>query len=707
MKRKSRRKRRQNRRKIIFLIAAVIVLGSITIGIALHRIVSESKENTAKSPEELLVEYMDHIPKQEYEEMYAMIDIEASNYISQEDFIKRNSAIYEGIEVQNMIVDSVVYDAEQNKVTYQTSFDTIAGNISFENSALFVKGEDGYRLVWYDDLIFPKLQSTDRVRVATTQARRGEVLDRNGQVLAGWGTASSVGIVPGKLADRESAIQRMAELLEITPEAIEKKLSAQWVRDDYFVPIKTIPKVEEIQLMSLNPDEEVLREQERHEKLLEIPGVVISDIEVREYPLGEAAAHLVGYVQNVTAEDLEKHAGEGYTADSVIGRSGMEGLFETELKGQNGYRIYIVDSQGNEKEELACVVVQHGQNVKLTIDANLQRSLYEQFKEDKSCSVAINPYTGEVLALVSTPSYDNNNFIMGMSNEQWADLNEDENQPLYNRFRQAWCPGSTFKPVTAAIGLRSGAIDPAEDYGNVGSSWQKDSSWGSYYVTTLHTYEPVVLENALIYSDNIYFAKAALKIGAEELGSSLTELGFNDVLPFEIAMAKSQYSNTENIETEIQLADSGYGQGQILVNPLHLACVYSAFCNEGNVIKPYLVYQQEVKTEYWIPGVFSSEVTNRVLEGLKNVVNDPNGTGYAAHRDDIALGGKTGTAEIKASKNDTSGTELGWFAIFTTDSTTRNPIMIISMVEDVKGRGGSGYVVKKDRQVLEEWFNRN
>lgn len=707
MKRKSRRNRRQNRRKIIFLIAAVIVSGSITIGIALHRIVSESKENAAKSQGELLVEYMDHIPKQEYEEMYAMIDIEASNYISQEDFIKRNSAIYEGIEVQNMIVDSVIYDAEQNKVTYQTSFDTIAGNISFENSVLFVKGEDGYRLVWYDDLIFPKLQSTDRVRVATTQARRGEVLDRNGQVLAGWGTASSVGIVPGKLVDRESAIQRMAELLEITPEAIEKKLSAQWVKDDYFVPIKTIPKVEEIQLMSLNPDEEVLREQERHENLLEIPGVVISDIEVREYPLGEAAAHLVGYVQNVTAEDLEKHAGEGYTADSVIGRSGMEGLFETELKGQNGYRIYIVDSQGNEKEELACLVVQHGQNVKLTIDANLQRSLYEQFKEDKSCSVAINPYTGEVLALVSTPSYDNNAFIMGMSNEQWADLNEDENQPLYNRFRQTWCPGSTFKPVTAAIGLRSGAIDPAEDYGNVGFSWQKDSSWGSYYVTTLHTYEPVVLENALIYSDNIYFAKAALKIGAEELGSSLTDLGFNDVLPFEITMAKSQYSNTENIETEIQLADSGYGQGEVLVNPLHLACVYSAFCNEGNVIKPFLVYQQEVNAEYWIPGVFSSEVSNRVLEGLKKVVNDPNGTGYAAHRDDIVLGGKTGTAEIKTSKDDTSGTELGWFAIFTTDSTIENPIMIISMVEDVKGRGGSGYVVKKDRQVLEEWFNRN
>lgn len=137
---------------------------------------------------------------------------------------------------------------------------------------------------------------------------------------------------------------------------------------------------------------------------------------------------------------------------------------------------------------------------------------------------------------------------------------------------------------------------------------------GSYHVTTLHAYEPIILENALIYSDNIYFAKAALKIGSDELESSLARLGFNEELPFEIKMAESQYSNTEEIETEIQLADSGYGQGQVLVNPLHMACIYSAFCNEGNVIKPYLVYQKDAVAEYWIPGAFSNETASRVLE---------------------------------------------------------------------------------------------
>ena len=700
---KSRHKRKKSR--LLWIAIAVIGMAAITVAVCVAGMFK--KEDVWKTPEELLVEYMNHIPAQEYEQMYAMLHIEASGNVSQEDFIKRNSAIYEGIEIQNMAVEIIAYDEEQLTVTYQTSFDTVAGEISFENEAFFLEGEDGYKLVWDNSLIFPNLASTDKVRVSTTQANRGEILDRNGRVLAGKGNASSVGIVPGKLENREEAIAKIAELLETTPEVIEKKLSAQWVKDDSFVPIKTIPRVEEIELLKVEPNEDVLKEKERHESLLAIPGVMISDVEVREYPLGEAAAHLVGYVQSVTAEDLEEHAGEGYTANSVIGRSGMEGLFEKELKGQNGCRIYIVNSEGKEKEELACILVQHGQDIKLTIDASLQIALYEQFQEDKSCSVAMNPYTGEVLALVSTPSYDNNDFIMGLSSEQWTALNDDEDKPMYNRFRQVWCPGSTFKPVTAAVGLESGAIDPNEDYGNVGLSWQKDASWGSYYVTTLHAYEPVILENALIYSDNIYFAKAALKIGYEEMESSLTQLGFNAELPFEIKMAKSQYSNSESIETEIQLADSGYGQGQVLVNPLHLACIYSAFCNEGNIIKPYLVYQNEVSAEYWISGAFSSETASRVLEGTKKVVNDSHGTGYAAHRDDIVLAGKTGTAEIKASKDDTSGTELGWFAVFTAEKTVERPILIISMVEDVKGRGGSGNVVKKDSLVLEEWFSSN
>ncbi|MCI8992434.1 MAG: penicillin-binding transpeptidase domain-containing protein [Eubacterium sp.] len=726
---KQSRRRRKKSGKFIWSI--VSILTAATLGAAICIWFFGEKGGDEDGPDESLLAYMNCIQERNYEEMYQMLDIEASGNIGKEDFIKRNSAIYENMEIQNMEitvsagdktsssgeafvpdavlqnVDASGYKGKVYTVQYQTSFDTAAGNVSFANEAYFLKKEDGYRLVWKDSLIHPGLASTDRIRISTAQAKRGEIRDRNGRVLAGTGTASSVGIVPGKLESKEEAIAQAANLLGTEPAEIEKKLSAAWVKEDSFVPVKTVKKVEEMELMSLESDAEILQEHERQQQLLEIPGVMISDTEVRAYPLGAAAAHLVGYVQSVTAEDLEEHAGEGYTANSVIGRSGAEGLFESRLKGQDGCRIYIVDSAGNEKEELACRIAQDGENINLTIDSELQKVLYEQFREDKSCSAALNPYTGEVLALVSTPSYDNNDFIMGLSNEKWTTLNEDENKPMYNRFRQAWCPGSTFKPVTAAIGLESGAIDPNEDYGNTGLSWQKDASWGSYHVTTLHTYEPVVLENALIYSDNIYFAKAALNIGAEEMKESLLKLGFQEELPFEIVMSKSQYSNTENIETEIQLADSGYGQGQILINPLHMACIYTAFCNKGNVVKPYLIYSQEAKQEYWIPNAFSENTANLVLEGIKKVINDPHGTGYAAHREDVLLAGKTGTAEIKASQDDTSGTELGWFAVFTAENTAEKPILIVSMTEDVKERGGSGYVVEKDKEVLESWFSRN
>ena len=702
MNRRNRRRRKGKSNKIKWAVGVFLTM--LLLCAILYMTAHFLLWNQGNSPEEVLISYMNCISEQKYNEMYEMIDVQNSGNISQEDFVQRNSAIYEGIEVRNMKIQITEYKEAERTVYYESSFDTIAGSVSFENEAVFTSDKDGYKLVWHDSLIFPELSADDKVRISTTQAERGQILDRNEKVLAGKGTVSSVGIIPGKLEDRDQSIQEIANLLEITKENIEDKLSANWVKDDSFVPIKTVPKVDELNLTSLAPDTEMLQENERQQKLLDISGVMISDEEVRSYPLGEAAAHLIGYVQNVTAEDLEKHPGEGYSSNSVIGRSGAESLYETELKGKDGYKIYIVDSEGNEIATITETLKEDGKDIRLTIDSDLQKELYEQFKADRGCSVAMNPYTGEVLALVSTPSYDNNDFILGMSDETWTALNEDENQPLYNRFRQVWCPGSTFKPVIAAIGLKTGTLDPNEDFGNEGLSWQKDSSWGSYEVTTLHEYEPVIMKNALIYSDNIYFAKAALKIGADNLMNSLDEIGFNQEVPFEITMAESQYSNTDRIETEIQLADSGYGQGQILVNPLHLASIYTSFLNEGNIIQPYLQYSDNPAGKIWIKEAFSSETVSQVMEGLTGVVNDPNGTGYAAHRDDILFAGKTGTAELKESQEDTSGTEIGWFAVFTADKNVETPILMLSMVENVKGIGGSGYVVSKDKAVLDQYF---
>ena len=155
---KSRHKRKKSR--LLWIAIAVIGMAAVISAVCVAGML-ETKENAWRTPEELLVEYMYHIPKKEYEEMYAMLHVEASGSISQEDFIKRNSAIYEGIEVQNMAVRIIAYDEEQMTVTYQTSFDTVAGTISFENEAFFLKDEEGYKLVWDDSMILRNLTSTD------------------------------------------------------------------------------------------------------------------------------------------------------------------------------------------------------------------------------------------------------------------------------------------------------------------------------------------------------------------------------------------------------------------------------------------------------------------------------------------------------------------------------------------------------------------
>ena len=679
------------RKKIIGTMAAILIL--LIVGAV--AVVLVRRPFDAGKPDELLADYFACIEKGAYDKMYGMLDEESKANISKKDFVTRNQKIYEGIEAKNVKIS--VKDAKKTdggeKVSYLASMDSVAGKIEFENQAMCTRDSyfDEFKLSWDDSLIFPDMKDTDKVSVSTSQAVRGQILDRNGNMLAGPGTAPSVGLVPGKMSEnKEADIAQLAGLLGMTEEEINSQLSAAWVTPDSFVPLKT-----------LNSQQS----QELTEQLLTIAGVLINDTEVRTYPLGEKAAHLIGYVQSVTAEDLEEHKGEGYTSSSVIGKSGIEGLYEKELKGENGVKISIMTEDGVEKNVVASVDKQDGENIRLTIDSDLQGLVYDQFREDKSCSVAMNPFTGEVLALVSTPAYDDNEFILGMSGERWDQLNNDENKPLYNRFRQVWCPGSSFKPITAGIGLTTGTINPDEDYGSEGLSWQKDESWGDYHVTTLHEYSPVNLENALIYSDNIYFAKAALNIGADNLMKSLKLLGFGQELPFEIKMSESLYANDGGtIDSEIQLADSGYGQGQILINPLHLATLYTSILNDGNVIRPYLTYSETPKSEVWISQAFSSDAASRVKTALEKVVNTPEGTGYGAHREDIALAGKTGTAEIKADQNDTTGTELGWFGVFTEDAAAQKPVLLMSMVEDVKDRGGSGYVVDKSAAILQGYL---
>ena len=421
----------------------------------------------------------------------------------------------------------------------------------------------------------------------------------------------------------------------------------------------------------------------------------------REYPYKDITAHITGYVQGITAEELESKAEKGYNAHSIIGKTGLEQVYEERLKGKDGLKIYIEDNNGNIVKTIAETKGNDGEDIKLTIDINLQTKLYEKIKNDKGFFVVMNPQTGEILALVSTPSYDPNKFVTGMTNDEWNSISTNEAKPLFTRFISTWCPGSTFKPITGAIGLTTENLSEDDEFNYSGLAWQKDSSWGDHKITTLTAYSGKKnLKNALIHSDNIYFAQAALKIGEKIFTEGLDKIKFNEDIDFELDTNKSTYSNSERIEREATLADSGYGQGQLLVNPIHMASIYSAFVNEGNMVKPYIEYKENREKEYLVKNAFSKEAANIIREDLIQVVESPTGTAHDLKVNGVKLAGKTGTAELKASKEE-KGKTLGWFNCFTVDEELDKSMLIVSMVEDGGSNGGSRYLKKIIRTLFE------
>lgn len=676
----------KNKKIIIPIIIFLMILVASGIAIGIHF----TNKNNEKNAKEILISYIKLINNKQYEKMYEQITKEAKQKIKLDDFIARNRNIYEGIDATEIKIEIQNCKKENGKfnIDYKQKMYTSAGEVEFNNNAILEKQEKEYKINWSSKLIFPDLGDNDKVRVESIKAKRGEITDRNEIPLAKNGKIASVGIVPGKLSEnKEEDLNKISELIGVSKDYIKEQLEKSYVKEDTFVPIKKIS----------NSNNEL------KEKLLQISGILINKVDGREYTLGKEAGHLIGYVQEINSEELEKNQGKGYNTNSIIGKSGLELSYEDTLKGIDGTEIYIVDENNNKKTEIVKQDKKDGQNIKLTIDSELQTKIYQQMKDDKGFFVVMKPKTGELLALVSTPTYDSNDFTVGMSTKQWEALNTDIAKPLYNRFTQKYCPGSTFKPVIGAIGLNTSKVQAMEDYGYIGTSWQKDNSWGDYKITTLTNYSGSKnLLNGMIYSDNIYFAQTALKIGERTLTENLNKIGFNEQLDFSLNLAKSQYAinNGTEIKGETKLADTGYGQGNVLVNPIHMASIYSSFYNNGNMIKPVLIANDK-KVEVWKNSVFTTETANTIKDALIQVVENPKGTANDMKINGLTIAGKTGTAELKKSSDDTESGTLGWFNCFTLNNDD-DDILIISMVENVQNNsdGGSHYLIKKIRNSI-------
>ncbi|HAQ1434870.1 TPA: penicillin-binding transpeptidase domain-containing protein [Enterococcus faecium] len=664
-----------------YIAGAVILIAAAGGGYFYYQHYQETQ--AVEAGEKTVEQFVQALNKGDYNKAAEMTSKKAANKsaLSEKEILDKYQNIYGAADVKGLQISNLKVDKKDDS-TYSFSYKAKMNTSLGELKDLSYKGtldrNDGQTTInWQPNLVFPEMEGNDKVSLTTQEAARGNIIDRNGEPLATTGKLKQLGVVPSKLGDggeKTANIKAIASSFDLTEDAINQAISQSWVQPDYFVPLKIID--------GATP---------------ELPaGATIQEVDGRYYPLGEAAAQLIGYVGDITAEDIDKNP--ELSSNGKIGRSGLEMAFDKDLRGTTGGKLSITDADGVEKKVLIEHEVQNGKDIKLTIDAKAQKTAFDSLGGKAGSTVATTPKTGDLLALASSPSYDPNKMTNGISQEDYKAYEENPEHPFISRFATGYAPGSTFKMITAAIGLDNGTIDPNEVLTINGLKWQKDSSWGSYQATRVSSdVSQVDLKTALIYSDNIYAAQETLKMGEKKFRTGLDKFIFGEDLDLPISMNPAQISNEDSFNSDILLADTGYGQGELLITPIQQAAMYSVFTNNGTLVYPKLIAaDKETKDK---KNVISETAVQTIVPDLREVVQDVNGTAHSLSALGIPLAAKTGTAEIKE-KQDVKGQENSFLFAFNLDN---QGYMMVSMLENKEDDDSA---TKRASELL-QYLNQN
>lgn len=663
-----------------YIAGAVILIAAAGGGYFYYQHYQETQ--AVEAGEKTVEQFVQALNKGDYNKAAEMTSKKAANKsaLSEKEILDQYQNIYGAADVKGLQISNLKVDKKDDS-TYSFSYKAKMNTSLGELKDLSYKGtldrNDGQTTInWQPNLVFPEMEGNDKVSLTTQEAARGNIIDRNGEPLATTGKLKQLGVVPSKLGDggeKTANIKAIASSFDLTEDAINQAISQSWVQPDYFVPLKIID--------GATP---------------ELPaGATIQEVDGRYYPLGEAAAQLIGYVGDITAEDIDKNP--ELSSNGKIGRSGLEMAFDKDLRGTTGEKLSITDADGVEKKVLIEHEVQNGKDIKLTIDAKAQKTAFDSLGGKAGSTVATTPKTGDLLALASSPSYDPNKMTNGISQEDYKAYEENPEHPFISRFATGYAPGSTFKIITAAIGLDNGTIDPNEVLTINGLKWQKDSSWGSFKTTRVSSdVSQVDLKTALIYSDNIYAAQETLKMGEKKFRTGLDKFIFGEDLDLPISMNPAQISNEDSFNSDILLADTGYGQGELLITPIQQAAMYSVFTNNGTLVYPKLIADKETKDK---KNVISETAVQTIVPDLIEVVQDVNGTAHSLSALGIPLAAKTGTAEIKE-KQDVKGQENSFLFAFNLDN---QGYMMVSMLEN---KDDDDSATKRASELL-QYLNQN
>jgi len=569
--------------------------------------------------------------------------------------------------------------------------------------------------------VFAEESDKNSVRLVRLEAPRGDILDREGRVIATTRPAFGLQVLPSDLRNPDLAFRALSQLLGEDATGLREQVGEARGRAR-FQPVRLAGDLSYDRLASV----------ESH--LYALPGVMTDVRPRRDYVGADLAAHVLGYLGEVHRSQLETRDYVGYHAGDVIGQAGVEALEQSHLRGRDGGRNVVVDVRGRVVDVLDEEDPVTGGSVTLTLDLDLQRIAEEAFQPDvigeppkMGALVAMDVNTGDVLALVSKPSYDPNAFAGGVSAVIWKELTTDEWKPLQNRaISGQYPPASTYKAIVAAAALQERVITPG---GLVYCPGHFTLGRRTYGCWKKEGHGSMSLRDALVQSCDVYFYQAGLKLGIDRL--AFFARGFNlgrrtgIELPSEqpgliptAAWKERRFSEPWGAGETVS---ASIGQGFDLLTPLQLAVAYAAIANGGRVVRPHLVLRTQdpdgrieeglaPETVSTVP--VSPENLAIVRDALTGVVEEPRGTGGRARVPGMPVAGKTGTAQVVHLQHtkDLEEDEVpikyrdhAWFVAF---APVDAPQIVVAVLNEHGGHGGSAAAPIAQR-VLARWAEKH
>lgn len=540
---------------------------------------------------------------------------------------------------------------------------------------------------------YRNMSENNRLRFVPVAASRGAIMDRSGKVLVSNRPSFSLAVVPQEVKDKDALLDRLTNLLGIDRAELEERWSKVKGRAKYY-PV--------VLASNISRDQVEIIEENR----LRLPGVEIEMKPVREYSSNILAAHLLGYIGEISDEEIDRKGYEEYNPGDYVGKNGIERSWEKELHGNDGGRQLEVDARGRVLRTISESHPTVGNSVVLTIDAALQRQAERSFGDQAGAAVAMDVNTGEVLAFVSNPSFDPALFSGKLPVDIWKSYLDDKRHPLENKaLTGQYPPGSIFKIITALAGLEEGKVN---ENSSVNCSGSYELGGSTFKCWNKRGHGTTSLKKSLRESCDVYYYQLGEGLGVDliaktahkfMLGASMG-IGLSNEKPGLIPTAEWKQKRFGKRWYHGETLPVSIGQGYVLMTPIQMASMIATVANEGTVYRPFLV-KRIVDTDGKTLKEFKPEVIGKtgispanfrlVKQGLFSVVNDPGGTGGMARLYDVRVAGKTGTSQVVKMRDSKRGTPYQFrdHALFVAYAPYDKPEIAVAVIVEHGEHGGS------------------